>query len=233
MGSGITKFALDSASVAAEALCPQEIAQPCELSSTTSLKQLIRRFKSDEKLVLDLQAGEAEALTELYRRHCGLVFNVARRILHGDRDAEDVVQQVFLDVFRSIHLFCPEKGSFKTWLIMFAYQRTLNHRRALSTAGFFLCDPLDDMIADSPITPTRSALKPEDARILIRQMLESLPERERRTIELVYFDGMTAVEISRHTGESVRVVRHNLYRGLEKLRSLMSGEDSSRPRTMK
>ena len=65
----------------------------------------------------------------------------------------------------------------------------------------------------------------------LRQTLASLPERERRTIELVYYDGLTAVEIAKCTGETVRVVRHNLYRGLERLRRSICEGDSRRSGT--
>lgn len=221
MKSRVAKLAFDPLAVAAEALCQQEIAPVPELPDTPAVKHLLRKFRSDENLARDIKAGEADALTELYQRHCRLVFNVARRILHGDGDAEDVVQQVFLDVYRSIHRFSPEKGSFKTWLLMFAYQRTLNHRRSLTAARYFSSDSIDDSIAASAVPHAGYSCKAQEARILTRQILASLPERERRTIELVYYDGLTAVEVSRCTGETVRVVRHNLYRGLEKLRRFM------------
>jgi RNA polymerase sigma-70 factor (ECF subfamily) len=57
-----------------------------------------------------------------------------------------------------------------------------------------------------------------------------LKPRQRRTIELVYYEGLTAEEISTHTGETVRVVRHNLYRGLEKMRAVLCGSSVSRQR---
>ena len=72
----------------------------------------------------------------LFERHSGLLFGIARRILRNGAEAEDAVQQVFLDVFRSIHQFDPEKGEFKTWLLMFGYQRILNCRRALVSIDF-------------------------------------------------------------------------------------------------
>jgi RNA polymerase sigma-70 factor (ECF subfamily) len=59
--------------------------------------------------------------------------------------------------------------------------------------------------------------------VLIEQVLTRLQPRQRRTIELVYYEGLTAEEISIRTGETVRVVRHNLYRGLEKLRKAVCG----------
>ena len=218
MTRGVSKLTFEAPSAATEAVCTRTIPPGSKWSDAPALKHLLRRFRSDERLAQELTEGETEALTELYRRHCKLLFNVARRILHGDGEAEDVVQQVLLDVFRSIHQFRAEKGSFKTWLLMFAYQRALNHRRTLNAIRFFSSDSLDDLTPDLVIPNTREFFAPPEARILIRETLASLPERERRTIELVYYDGLTAAEISKCTGETVRVVRHNLYRGLDRLR---------------
>lgn len=226
MNRGVSKLTFETPTEAAEAVCTPTVRPVSKWSDAPVLKQLLQKFASDEKLAQDLADGDADALTELYRRHCSLLFNVARRILHGDGEAEDVMQQAFLDVFRAIHQFRPEKGPFKTWLLMFAYQRALNHRRTLRAQQFFCSDSLDDSMLDSLIPSTREILTPSEARILIRETLASLPERECRTIELVYYHGLTAAEISRCTGETVRVVRHNLYRGLEKLRRSICEKDS-------
>src|ERR1700760_2624493 len=88
------------------------------------------RWLSDESLAAHLQNGNSDALTLLFERHSPLVFGIARRILRNDAEAEDAVQQIFLDVFRSIHQFNSEKGKFRTWFLMFGYQRILNSRRA-------------------------------------------------------------------------------------------------------
>lgn len=58
---------------------------------------------------------------------------------------------------------------------------------------------------------------------MVEQIMRALEPRQRRTIELIYYQGLTAEEVSRHTGESVRVVRHNLYRGIERIRKMFSG----------
>ena len=186
---------------------------------TAILGFLKQRFCSDEKLADQLQSGNADALTVLFKRHSPVLFGIARRVLRNDAEAEDAVQQIFLDVFRSIHQFDVEKGSFKTWLLMFAYQRTFNSRRAQVANKFFDSDSLGSV--DDGLGQVASSLgKPSVAEnnILVEQVLKTLQPRQRRTIELVYYDGLTAEEISVQTGESVRVVRHNLYRGLEKLR---------------
>jgi RNA polymerase sigma-70 factor (ECF subfamily) len=192
---------------------------------------LQQRFASDEDLAKQLQGGNADALTILFKRHSPLLFGIARRILRNDAEAEDAVQQVFLDVFRSIQQFDREKGAFKTWLLMFAYQRTFNSRRSQIANKFFDTDTLEESINrdGGPMTEA-SRFSYAEARILVEQVLGALQPRQRRTIELIYREGFTAEEVSARTGESVRVVRHNLYRGLAKLRKAFSEHERASPK---
>jgi RNA polymerase sigma-70 factor, ECF subfamily len=191
------------------------------------LSQLRQKLLSDEALVEHLQSGRAEALTFLFERHSPLLFAIARRILRNRAEAEDAVQQIFLDVFRSIHQFDPQKGEFKTWLLMFGYQRILNCRRRLISNRFFDTASFDELLQELPSCPERPVgYSPAEASVLLEQGLSLLQPRQRRTIELVYYEGLTAEEVSLRTGETVRVVRHNLYRGLEKLRKALGGGQS-------
>jgi RNA polymerase sigma-70 factor, ECF subfamily len=186
------------------------------------LSQLRQKLLSDEALVEHLQSGRADALTVLFERHSPLLFAIARRILRNRAEAEDAVQQIFLDVFRSIQQFDPTKGDFKTWLLMFGYQRILNSRRRLISHRFFDTASFDELLPEfSSDRPIEYA--PAEASLLVGQALSHLQPRQRRTIELIYYEGLTADEVSLRTGETIRVVRHNLYRGLEKLRKALGG----------
>ena len=188
--------------------------------------QLRQKLLSDEALVTHLQNGRADALTVLFERHSPLLFGIARRILRNGAEAEDAVQQVFLDVFRSIQQFDPRKGEFKTWLLMFGYQRILNCRRSLVSHRFFDTDSFDELLPELHAPERSAGYSPAEANLLVEQVLNHLQPRQRRTIELIYYEGLTAEEVSIRTGESVRVVRHNLYRGLEKLRKALRGAES-------
>jgi RNA polymerase sigma-70 factor (ECF subfamily) len=189
------------------------------------LSQLRQKLLSDEALVEHLQSGRADALTLLFERHSPLIFAIARRILRNRAEAEDAVQQIFLDIFRSIHQFDPKKGDFKTWLLMFGYQRILNCRRRLVSRRFFDTGPFDELLPAS-YSERPIGYSPAEASVLIEQALSHLQPRQRRTIELIYYEGLTADEVSLRTGETIRVVRHNLYRGLEKLRKALGGGES-------
>lgn len=188
-------------------------------------RQLRRGRLSDEALAEYLQNGNADALTILFERYSPLLYGIAKRILRNGAEAEDAVQLTFLDVFRSIQQYDAKKGEFKTWLLMFGYQRILNCRRALVAKRFFdsdsLEEPLDEWLRGAAgHTPGYSLA---EMSVLIEQVLSHLQLRQRRTIELIYYEGLTAQEVAQRTGETVRVVRHNLYRGLEKLRMVVGG----------
>jgi RNA polymerase sigma-70 factor, ECF subfamily len=237
MSSRISTIAFDPPSLAAEAIAEECLpggrnANPAPEASL--LARMRQKLSSDRELARQLQLGNSDALTLLFKRHSPLVFTITRRILGNDAEAEDAVQQVFIDVFRAIGQFDPEKGDFKTWLLLFAYHRTFNARRSLSSTHYFDSDPLEDDLPALLQRAERVQLHSKaENRILVEQALGTLTARQRRTIELVYFSGLTALEVSAQTGESVRVVRHNLYRGLEKLRRFLCEPACSPSRTAK
>jgi RNA polymerase sigma-70 factor (ECF subfamily) len=204
-----------------------DLAEPCVPDAQSSspggaslLRRLQHRMLSDEALAREMQDGTAEVLTILFERYAASLFRIAKRILRNEAEAEDAIQQIFLDVFRSIRQFDPEKGSFKTWLMLFAYQRIFNCRRQLIARRFFDTDAFDDTF---PSLTQSSGYSLPEAGLMVEQIMRALEPRQRRTIELIYYQGLTAEEVSRHTGESVRVVRHNLYRGIERIRRIFLG----------
>lgn len=182
-----------------------------------ALTELLRSVRSDEDLAEALREGNSDALTVLFKRHSRIVFGIARRILRNDAEAEDCVQQIFIDIFRSIGQFDRDRAPFKTWLLLFAYQRTLNRRRSLIAARTFSTESLEDFMPEL-LAYTHAIEAQLLDRLLLKKALGNLQPRQQRTIELTYYEGLTAEEIAVRTGETVRVVRHNLYRGLEKLR---------------
>jgi RNA polymerase sigma-70 factor (ECF subfamily) len=205
------------------------VAVPASGSSlgNSFLRLLTCRFKSDEQLMADLQAGEADCLTVLFERYGPLVFGIARRILRNDGEAEDTAQQVFLDVFRALRQFNPDKGSFKSWLLMFVYHRAFNARRHLRTNRFYDSDAIEELLPYEAGKLQSPALA--ETSIVVEHALALIQPRQRRAIELTYYEGLTANQISEVTGESIRVVRHNLYRGLAKLRLLLCNQGAPQP----
>jgi RNA polymerase sigma-70 factor (ECF subfamily) len=200
-----------------------------DLASLICSPSLLQTF-SDTDLMDALRRGCNDALAVLFERHSALVFRIARAILRDDGEAEETVQRVFLDVFRAVNQFNPARGSFKTWLLQYAYHRTINRREHLQAHYFYNREELDEL------TPAELfygaghlvCLPPQEVACLVEQVLALLEPRQRKVIELTYFEGLTAEEVAKATGNSASSVRNNLYRGLSKLRNAVLENHKSR-----
>src|SRR6267143_4686934 len=175
------------------------------------------RTLSDEELTQWVAAGRHDAMAVLFDRYQHLVFDVALRIVRDPGEAEEVVQTVFLDIYRAVANFDPRKGIPRVWILQYAYHRALHRKRHLVSNHFYHWEELESAIELGSGRPLWGEL-PEAVR-LAEQMLENLKPRQREVVELTYFEGMTAEEIARRLGESPHVVRHNLHRGLAALRA--------------
>jgi RNA polymerase sigma-70 factor (ECF subfamily) len=90
--------------------------------------------------------GTQDALRVLFERYSRMVFGMARRALKDDGEAEETMQQVFFDIYRAASLFDREKGSFKLWIVRYAYTRMLNRKKHLAAKGFYTAEELTDEI---------------------------------------------------------------------------------------
>jgi RNA polymerase sigma-70 factor (ECF subfamily) len=178
---------------------------------------------SDEHLLAQVAEGEKEALSTLFRRHASIIRVLAERILRDASEAEDLVQEVFLFVFRKGALFDPERGSARSWLIQVAYHRAFDRRRYLASRRFYSNLELQEAIfrAEEPAVLTNSyedSIEAALGRDALRRIDEALSEAQRLVIRLYFFDGHTLQEIAAVIGQSVGNVRNHYYRALEKMR---------------
>jgi len=185
----------------------------------------------DDAALMDaLRKGCNDALAVLFERHSALVFRIARAILRDDGEAEETVQRVFLDVFRAMNRFDSARGSFKTWLLQYAYHRTINRREHLQANHFYNREELDELAPAELFYGGGHllCLPPQEVACLVEQVLALLEPHQRKVIELTYFEGLTAEEVARVTGDSASSVRNNLYRGLSKLRNAVLENHNAR-----
>lgn len=173
---------------------------------------------SDEELMQHATNGHQEAVTVLFDRYHNLVFDVALRIVRDPGEAEDVVQNVFLDIYRAMANFDPRKGILKVWILQYAYHRALHRKRHLVSNHFYRWENLEAAIEVGSGRAVWGEL-PETVR-LAKQMLENLKPNQREVIEMTYFEGLTAEEIARRRGDSPHAVRHHLQRGIATLRKV-------------
>jgi RNA polymerase sigma-70 factor (ECF subfamily) len=103
----------------------------------------------DEVVMRSLQLGHHDALAVLFDRYQRLVMDIALRILRDPGEAEDLLQAVFLEIFRAAAQFDPAKGTTKVWLLQYVYHRSFNRRHYLSLRGLYENTPKPDGIAES------------------------------------------------------------------------------------
>ena len=170
---------------------------------------------SDEELATELLAGRHDALIVLFDRYHKLIFGVALKIIRDVGEAEDLVQTVFFDAYRGLANFDPVRGTLKVWLLQYAYSRALNRQRHLAARRFYDVLELDN--AGNELS-SRFSTDGWELSHLVDELLAGLSPRRRTVIELTYVEGLTAAEISERLNLNPGVVRHELYRGIAKLR---------------
>lgn len=178
---------------------------------------------SDELLMEQVRQGTREALTLLFRRYARRVRNVAYRILRNEAEADDLVQDVFLFIFRKSALFDGSRGPARSWIIHVTYHRAFDRRRYLNTRRFYSDQGIETAalnIADrrSETLLYEWSMEGVWGKALAAKLRNLLSPDQLATIELHFFEGCTLEEVAERRGQSLGNIRHHYYRGLEKLR---------------
>lgn len=175
------------------------------------------REGSDEDLLVQVGKGSKEALSLLFQRHARTVFNVSRRILRDDSEAEDLVQELFLFLFQKASVFDAAKGSAASWIIQMTYYRAIDRRRYLNARHHYQAEELNEDRQNA--TLRQPSITEVAAKVLFHKLRDELSADQLRTLELHFFEGYTFHEIAAMTGVSFGNVRSHYYRGLERIRS--------------
>ena len=182
----------------------------------------------DADLVVEAARQNHDALAVLFDRYQRLVFHVARRIVQDEAEAEDLTQEVFFEIYRKASLYDPQRGSVKVWLLQYAYHRSFSRKTALLRRQQGR-EPLSaaDFRAARATYDLWRGLTDDEWACALRQALASAHEKQRRTIELAFFDQLTLREIAEKTRQSFGNVRHYYYRGLKHVKDVLNGRPVS------
>jgi RNA polymerase sigma-70 factor (ECF subfamily) len=174
---------------------------------------------SDAQLVTSIGRYSEVALAEVYRRHGGAVFGLARRVLNNATEAEDVAQEVFLRLWNEPDRFDPARGTLRSYLLTQSHARavdavrSLNSRRARENNDAF--------------KTARSAYDMQhevwDLSIAhhVARALDDLPQEEREAIALAYFEGHTYVQVARILNQPEGTVKSRIRNGMQRMRSAL------------
>lgn len=173
----------------------------------------------DEELMASIQGRDVRALESLYDRHRVLAYSLALRTLGSPSDAEDVIQEAFLNIWRAAGTYRADRSTPRSWLLSIVHHRSIDKLRSRQSRpqgvaleeGMNVADDVDvwQEVADN--------LTGED----IRRALENLPFEQRETIEMAYFKGYTHSQISHLMEVPLGTVKGRMRIGLHKLRALL------------
>jgi RNA polymerase sigma-70 factor, ECF subfamily len=201
------------------------IAVPASMIETAPLPPR-RRRRADREAARALKDRRPEALALLMRTHGRTILGYLTQLLRDRATAEDVLQQVLLEVWQRAPSFDPERGGLLTWVLMIAKSRALDELRRR------VPEPVDPSTAAQRAALTRPS-EHDPERMLeqwrIAALLERLPRDEASLLRLRFYDDLTQTEIAARTGISVGTIKTRMVNGLSQLRDLLEAEQHSDP----
>jgi RNA polymerase sigma-70 factor, ECF subfamily len=170
------------------------------------------RSVDDAATLTRIGQRDENAMEEIFRRYSGPVYSVALRVLHDTGQAEDVLQEVFLQLWRNPTAFVQDRGSLGAWLVVVARNRAIDLLRRRKPS-----DSVEDVILASSINVADEA----ERNIMmekVRRALAELPSEQRKSLELAYFEGLSHTEIAGRTGDPLGTVKTRIRQALITLR---------------
>jgi RNA polymerase sigma-70 factor, ECF subfamily len=170
------------------------------------------RSVDDAATLTRIGQRDENAMEEIFRRYSGPVYSVALRVLHDTGQAEDVLQEVFLQLLRNPTAFVQDRGSLGAWLVVVARNRAIDLLRRRKPS-----DSVEDVILASSVNVADEA----ERNIMmekVRRALAELPSEQRKSLELAYFEGLSHTEIASRTGDPLGTVKTRIRQALITLR---------------
>ena len=174
---------------------------------------------SDVALLQAIARGDEASLARLYDQYRVILFGLLVRILNSREEAEDVLQEVFLQVWRRAGDYDEQRGKPFTWLVTLMRSRAIDRLRVLSARQRLATSVAQDQPAEAS-----DALKEtvrSEQKDIVRQALAELPEEQRRTLLLAYFEGLTQTEIAAKLNAPLGTVKTRMRSAMTKLRETL------------
>ena len=180
---------------------------------------------TDVELLKAIAARDEAALAQLYDRYRTILFGLLMRILNNREEAEDVLQETFIQVWRKAADFDETRGRPFTWLVTLARSRAIDRLRTLASRER-VAEARAREVSEEISDAATDALKSEQ-RGLVSDALAKLPDEQKRPIMLAYFDGLTQSEIATRLGAPLGTVKTRMRTGMIRLRELLAGQGES------
>lgn len=186
-----------------------------------------RKPEFDDGLAKRFQSADPAALREVYDAHAASVYHLALATIRDATDAEDVTQAVFVAAWQGRESFDPSRGTMLGWLLGIARRKAIDRLRDRAKQY-----RAADSVRQAAEIPAADDLSERlIARLVIADELATLPDEQRRMLELAFYDDMTHAQISATTGIPLGTVKSHVRRGLARLKARWEVDDASGPRS--
>jgi RNA polymerase sigma-70 factor (ECF subfamily) len=172
--------------------------------------------QGDELLLERVCGGDQLAMAGIFDRYSGMVYSVALRVLNDQGQAEDVMQEIFFQIWKKPDAFVQGRGSLGGWLMVMARNRAIDQIRRRKPT-----DSPDDVVL---VSKTNLASETERNVLMekVREVVKQLPLEQQRSLELAYFEGLSHSEIAEKTGDALGTVKTRIRLGLMGLRKALA-----------
>ncbi len=166
-----------------------------------------------------VQQRDPLGLEYLYDRHSAIVKSLGMKVVHNEAEAEDLLQEIFMEIWNRAAGYDPAKGKPLGWIVTLARRRAIDRLRKCQSH----CRAEDRLRDEVESQPDAWTTDPEedfvmaDIREMLRGLLKTLPEAQQRAIDLAFYKGMSQREIAAHTGIPLGTIKTRLELGLKKL----------------
>lgn len=181
---------------------------------------------TDPDLVQQIAGRDESALGELFDRYSGLLLALSRRIVTDDSDAEEILQEVFLQVWNQAERYDRARSSVSTWLVLITRSRSIDRLRSRQVKDRTLTALKKENTEIHTSPEGMSSVLLDQRRQRLRQELKELPTEQRQVLELAFFKGMTQSEIAGSTGIPLGTVKTRTLLAMKKLRRALQAEIS-------
>jgi len=194
---------------------PRPRGRPCAIAP-----QVEPGAPNDFDLMKGIQAGDADALSQLYDRYNGILKALILRVIHNEAEADDLLQEIFMEIWNQAKNFSAQKGKPLGWMVTLARRRAidgLRKKQAYARAEARLQNETEQQPDAWVHNSTEEEIVLSDTRTLIRKVIMSLPPAQQQAIDLAFFRGMSQREIAAKTNTPLGTVKTRLELGLKKI----------------
>jgi len=176
--------------------------------------------RSDLDLMQAIQTEDPDALAQLYDRYNGILKALILRVVHNEAEADDLLQEIFMEIWNQAKNFSAQKGKPLGWMVTLARRRAidgLRKKQAYVRAEERLQNETEQQPDAWVHNATEEAIVLSDTRVLIRKVISGLPPAQQQAIDLAFFRGMSQREIAAKTNTPLGTVKTRLELGLKKI----------------